>query len=425
MIMARRSLLLALLLVSMLLVKIRLVESRREAGELDRRDAPNTFFGLFVFGGFRSVFLEHLWSKADALYSEGRYWEVVDVFDRIVRLDPRNPRIWRHQAHILTYNLARQQIDREEGWRWYRRAFDHLNTGLEHNPDDFALREQLFRLCFYDLAEDPSLDRRMKMKTGMSGLAWSMKTAGDLRERFPDNPIAHESYRAAAEGVIAELLRDHRHRGASLALDALASYLEEARSRSGALGASPGEIATCRDWSWVMLGVAGAARWPDSAAPSRAELVDRASLDAALDRLESMMSSPDRLVFDTEGETLDARLASLIQVHVMQLCQSACVTKMTPLALSLIPRVNKIAVLARGRLGARRPYYSVSYTGRLEEFIKTDKDLWLLRDAEKPVSKELEARWAEQIDDLDRLIRARAGASDEFKRRVLTARRRT
>ncbi|MDP6720719.1 MAG: hypothetical protein QGF59_18795, partial [Pirellulaceae bacterium] len=114
--------------------------------------------------------LEMLWSEADALNESGRYFELVDVFQKIAELQPDNPRVWFHQAYTMAYNIGQSQRGAARRWRWYRRAIVHATGGAKAHPDNWRLAALRFNIWRGLVADDREVDRICQRQLGHDGL---------------------------------------------------------------------------------------------------------------------------------------------------------------------------------------------------------------------------------------------------------------
>ncbi len=95
-------------------------------------------------GGFRGVAAEALWSRADSLQEEGRYFELVQLSEWITWLDPHATEAWAYNAWNMAYNISvlmRRPADR---LRWVAHGIALLrDRGLPANPHNARLYREL------------------------------------------------------------------------------------------------------------------------------------------------------------------------------------------------------------------------------------------------------------------------------------------
>ncbi len=126
----------------------RLGEARRaglpEAPAYATRVPPLLNFLTVGMGGFRGIVAEVLWSRADRLQEEGRYFELVQLSGWITWLDPHATGAWTYNAWNMAYNITammRRPADRQR-WLFHGIALlrDH---GLPANPHAASLYRDL------------------------------------------------------------------------------------------------------------------------------------------------------------------------------------------------------------------------------------------------------------------------------------------
>ena len=108
----------------------------------DAQVAPELSIALSM-GVFRSIILDVLWMRASALQQEKRFYEIVQLYDLIGKLQPHNPRVWSYSAWNMAYNISVELPPGEERWRWVQNGLKRLiDHGLRYNPHDLELYKQ-------------------------------------------------------------------------------------------------------------------------------------------------------------------------------------------------------------------------------------------------------------------------------------------
>lgn len=134
----------------------RLVERARRIGEahnLYSRDAqgavpPEYILASSLLGGFRSIFMTVLWMRAQELKETGRYYEMVDMYRIISRLQPSHSAAWRFQAWDLAYNVSsRFPESYDDRVFWVFRGLDLLRK--EAIPDNRRSPELYWELAWF------------------------------------------------------------------------------------------------------------------------------------------------------------------------------------------------------------------------------------------------------------------------------------
>ena len=103
-------------------------------------------YALFTtaLGGFRGLLVDLLWLRAIKLQKEGKFFEIVQLYDWIGKLEPTLEDIWAMNAHNLAYNVSMAMPKREDRWRWIQRGLEMLKDhGLRYNPKSQQLHYEL------------------------------------------------------------------------------------------------------------------------------------------------------------------------------------------------------------------------------------------------------------------------------------------
>jgi hypothetical protein len=116
---------------------------------------PMVAFTTVALGGFRGVLADVLWMRAGALQDEGRYFELVQLSDWIVKLQPRSPAIWAYHAWNMAYNISMLMSSPAEKWRWVRNGIVLLrDEGMACNPGSPRLHQELAWMFLHKLGTD-------------------------------------------------------------------------------------------------------------------------------------------------------------------------------------------------------------------------------------------------------------------------------
>ena len=95
-------------------------------------------------GGFRGVAAEALWSRADRLQEEGRYFELVQLSQWITWLDPHATEAWTYNAWNMAYNIGAMMRRPADRLRWVSHGIALLrDRGLPANPNSAKLYRDL------------------------------------------------------------------------------------------------------------------------------------------------------------------------------------------------------------------------------------------------------------------------------------------
>jgi hypothetical protein len=113
---------------------------------------PSLVLGTQMLGSFRGMLVVALWLRATTLQDQGRYYELVQLFNWITELEPRIETVWAYAAWNQSYNIsvAFPADQPEERWRWVMNGIKLLrDRGLVINPRSYVLNRELAWLYFH------------------------------------------------------------------------------------------------------------------------------------------------------------------------------------------------------------------------------------------------------------------------------------
>ena len=138
---------------------------------------PHVALATACLGSFRGLAVDALWMRADALQTQGLYYEAQTLSQWITALQPRFPRVWGFQAWNLAYNISASTRVAEERWGWINRAIDLLRArGIPLNPADADLPMELGWIYFHKIGG----------KTDREHWYFKAKLAREFRELLGD-----------------------------------------------------------------------------------------------------------------------------------------------------------------------------------------------------------------------------------------------
>jgi len=104
-------------------------------------------------GVFRSVIIDMLWMRAIKLQQDKRYYEIVQLYDMIGKLQPYNSKVWAYSAWNMAFNISVEHPKGIERWRWVQNGIDRLkNHGLKYNPNNGLLYKELAWIYSFKIA---------------------------------------------------------------------------------------------------------------------------------------------------------------------------------------------------------------------------------------------------------------------------------
>lgn len=105
---------------------------------------PVVAFTTVALGGFRGLLADWLWLRSRRLQDEGNYFEMVQLGNWIVKLQPRFTGATAFLAWNMSYNISVTFSDFEDRWRWVRRGIELIrDEALQYNPGDPDLYYEL------------------------------------------------------------------------------------------------------------------------------------------------------------------------------------------------------------------------------------------------------------------------------------------
>ncbi len=131
------------------LTQTRLEDSIRENRLLGQQFAedggapPGVAISTVFLGGFRNLLANALWLRMTRLQEKGNYFELVQLANWILKVQPRNATAAQYLAWNMAYNLSIIQQDNEGRWRWVSKGIGVLRHALELSPNDPALYKDL------------------------------------------------------------------------------------------------------------------------------------------------------------------------------------------------------------------------------------------------------------------------------------------
>ena len=110
---------------------------------------PMLAFTTVALGSFRGLISNFLWSRANDLQQDGKYFEAAQLASWITDLEPHFTQVWIFQGWNMSYNISVKFKENAPGdytdrWRWVQRGVALMrDEGLKFNPDDVLLYREL------------------------------------------------------------------------------------------------------------------------------------------------------------------------------------------------------------------------------------------------------------------------------------------
>ena len=116
---------------------------------------PIVAFTSVALGGFRGILADYLWLRSSRMQDEGKYYEMVQLADWIVKLQPRFTGAHAFLGWNMAYNVSVRFTSFEDRWRWVKRGMEVIrDEALEYNPGDPNLFHQLGWIFQHKMGQD-------------------------------------------------------------------------------------------------------------------------------------------------------------------------------------------------------------------------------------------------------------------------------
>lgn len=155
-----------------------------------------------LLGGARGLISTGLWTKADSLKMEGKYYELVDTYNLIAKLQPSYAGAWAFQAWDLAYNVSVEAGDSpKDRVYWVFMSIDRLRkSAIPRNPKSPELYQYLAWIFMHKVGSEADDAHRYYKQhlaktvseslTGLSVKDWAFfKQIADLRKAYPSREL--------------------------------------------------------------------------------------------------------------------------------------------------------------------------------------------------------------------------------------------
>jgi len=116
---------------------------------------PMVAFSSVALGGFRGLLADYLWLRSSRMQDEGNYYEMVQLADWIVKLQPRFTGAHAFLGWNMAYNVSVTFTSFEDRWRWVKRGIELIrDEAMEYNPGDPELFRQLGWIYQHKMGQD-------------------------------------------------------------------------------------------------------------------------------------------------------------------------------------------------------------------------------------------------------------------------------
>ena len=188
---------------------------------------PTVAFSMMALGGFRGLLADILWIRAGDLQQKGRYYELVQLSDWILKLQPKFPTAAAYMGWNMAYNISVTCKRPEDRWRWVRRGIQLMQDAVTMNPNDPNVYHELAWIYQHKLGNVLDDAQQFYKETMARELifvygkhypdweAWAAAPASEkeLRQRFPDGSPAWLAIMAYNQGDLERLFGEFRLNG--------------------------------------------------------------------------------------------------------------------------------------------------------------------------------------------------------------------
>ena len=188
---------------------------------------PVVAVSTMALGGFRGLIADILWIRAGDLQQQGKYYELVQLSDWILKLQPKFAAAAAHMGWNMAYNVSVACKSPEDRWRWVRRGIELMQEAVTMNPNDPEVYKELAWIYQHKLGNVLDDAQRYYKKTMARQLmflygkhypdwkAWAdaPATEAELKERFPVGTDARNAIEAYTQGDLARLFGEFQMNG--------------------------------------------------------------------------------------------------------------------------------------------------------------------------------------------------------------------
>lgn len=174
------------------------------AAEAARDPAARAAEGVPPLGVLNAIGVDLLWIRADALYAEDRWPEMLAAYEAAGRLEPRLAAAWEYRGFHLAWNLAGDAATPADRDRWIVEGARVLDDGLRRNPGNADLRFWLGRLLLERPRRWPAAGDALRRARGREPLDEAIGLLGDAAAAAPDDGRVVLAY---ADALVVRALR--------------------------------------------------------------------------------------------------------------------------------------------------------------------------------------------------------------------------
>ena len=115
---------------------------------------PGVAISNVFLGPFRNLIINTLWLRMDRLQKQGKFFEMVQLADWILRVQPENATVAQYLAWNMAYNITVTQQNYDSRRRWIKKALETLHTAMKYNPNDPILYREMAWIYQHKLGDE-------------------------------------------------------------------------------------------------------------------------------------------------------------------------------------------------------------------------------------------------------------------------------
>lgn len=115
---------------------------------------PGVALSNVFLGPFRNLLVNALWLRMERLQKQGKFFEMVQLADWILRVQPENGTVAQYLAWNMAYNITVTQQNYETRRRWIRKALETLQTAMKYNPNNRILYREMGWIYQHKLGDE-------------------------------------------------------------------------------------------------------------------------------------------------------------------------------------------------------------------------------------------------------------------------------
>ncbi len=217
---------LALIVTAAGLPAIRFIQNRQESAILEHKllgrqfaedggAPPGVAISTVFLGGFRNLLANALWLRMTRLQEQGNYFELVQLANWILKVQPNNTFAAQYLAWNMAYNISIIPQEENARWRWVKKGIETLLYAIELSPNDPLLYKDLAWIYQHKLGDQMDIsgpyyryrlaDENFRIFRGKHSPDWAVLKEADssLEDFLKKNPVLRRKINTEPEKLTA------------------------------------------------------------------------------------------------------------------------------------------------------------------------------------------------------------------------------